>query len=207
LRDNSTATKKPYSFSRVQIAWWTIIVLAAFISIIITTKGTVPTFDSSTLILLGISSGTLATASAIDAATKANAAISANTISQNSEGISLLHDILTDNNGVNIHRLQTVIFNIVFGVWFIVEFTHNMNHASTMSIDELIPKITDNNLILLGLSSGTYAALKTLENKAIPTPAPSAPTTTTLPSNLPAAPIPTDSESVAPRDVNNFLNS
>jgi len=32
-------------------------------------------------------------------------------------------------------------------------------------INGIIPVITNNNLILLGLSAGTYVALKTTENK------------------------------------------
>ncbi len=30
LKDTSTATKKPYSYARVQLAWWTVIILELF---------------------------------------------------------------------------------------------------------------------------------------------------------------------------------
>ena len=33
LKDSSTANKRPYSYSRVQLAWWTLIVLTSFITI------------------------------------------------------------------------------------------------------------------------------------------------------------------------------
>src|SRR5271167_2524726 len=72
LRDNSTATPRPYSFSRVQLAWWSVIILAAFIAIIIISKGTAPTFDTSTLYLLGISSATTVGATLIDISDQTN---------------------------------------------------------------------------------------------------------------------------------------
>ena len=82
LRDISIADKKPYSFSRVQLAWWTTIVLAAFISIVVSHNG-IPTFDTSTLILLGISSATTATARTIDISDQKNQKV---TRSQDKDG-------------------------------------------------------------------------------------------------------------------------
>jgi hypothetical protein len=168
LRDTSTAKKKPYSFARVQLAWWTVIVLSAFIAILIT-KGAIPTFDSSTLILLGISAATTGTARVIDQSDISNPAI---VRGQNEDGQDLFLDILSDGTGVNIHRFQTVVFNLVFGIWFICTVLHNLP-ACVPSLpnfpNTVMPPISNNNLILLGLSSGTYAALKTTENK-VPAP-------------------------------------
>ena len=162
LRDISTAGKKPFSFARVQLAWWTVIVLSAFIAILIT-KGIIPTFDSSTLILLGISAATTGTARIIDQSDLSNPAI---VRGQDQNGQDFFLDILSDGTGVNIHRFQTVVFNLVFGIWFIVTVVHELPLcASGTCIDGIIPKVTTNNLILLGLSSGTYAALKATENK------------------------------------------
>ena len=178
LRDTSVANKKPFSFSRVQLSWWSVIVLASFITILIT-KCAIPTFDSSTLILLGISAATTATATVIDLSDQSNPALQ---LSQNQNGENFFLDILSDKNGVSIHRFQTIIFNLVFGIWFIGELSHNLNiHLATYDwvtclsnavkgsdcdyVNSIIPKISDNNLILLGLSSGTYAALKATENK------------------------------------------
>src|ERR1700674_2975467 len=74
LRDTSSAANKPYSFSRVQLAWWTVIVLASFTAIFIV-KCEVPTFDRSQLILLGISTATIASARLIDISDKKNPAV------------------------------------------------------------------------------------------------------------------------------------
>ena len=160
LRDISSANRKPYSFARVQLTWWSVIILASFITIL-AVKGIAPTFDTSTLILLGISSATTAAARIIDRSDQSNPNIT-RTQNQNSENFFL--DILSDEKGVSIHRFQTVVFNIVFGIWFICTVLYYLSHFPA-SVDKIIPVITENNLILLGLSSGTYAALKANENK------------------------------------------
>jgi len=160
LKDTSTANVRPYSFARVQLMWWTVIILTSFISILIF-KGIIPAFDSSTIILLGISSATLATGSVIDLSDQKNPAI-VRSQNQNSENFFL--DILSDSNGVSIHRFQAFIFNFVFGIWFICTVLYYLGNFPG-NVNNIIPVISSNNLILLGLSSGTYAALKTTENK------------------------------------------
>ncbi len=162
LRDNSTAVPRPYSFSRVQLAWWSVIILAAFISIIIISKGTAPTFDTSTLYLLGISSATTVGATLIDISDQTNPNVSG--LSQNIKGDNFFLDILSDKNGVDVHRFQTVVFNTVFGLWFIIYVLNHLCNAGTTP-DAVMPVISSNNLILLGVSSGVYATLKATENK------------------------------------------
>jgi hypothetical protein len=156
LKDKSDAMRKPYSFARVQLTWWSLIVLACFITIV-ATRG-IPTFDASTLILLGISSATTAAARVVDASDKSNG----KTRIQDQNSQNILLDILSDENGVSIHRFQTVIFNLTFGIWFLCQVYSNL---SASDVNAIMPVITTNNLVLLGLSSGTYAALKTNENK------------------------------------------
>src|SRR5688572_4010272 len=76
LRDlTKPAPHQPYSWSRVQLAWWTVIVLSAFIAIM--WKGyyneqgvlvhAAPELHHSAVILLGISSLTTITARTMDA--------------------------------------------------------------------------------------------------------------------------------------------
>ena len=177
LKDVSDAAKKPYSYSRVQLAYWTIIVLSCFITIYFV-SGQIPVFNESSLILLGISAGTTVAASMIDVSDQSKGI----KLSQDTNGDNLLLDILSDGNGVSIHRLQTVLFNLVFGAWFIETYIHNLDayflatrgvataltdctNCMTLQINQIIPVMCPNNLILLGVSSGTYAALKTSENK------------------------------------------
>ena len=171
LRDASTTLPKPYSYARVQLAWWMLIVLSS-IAAILFTKHAMPTLDSSTLILLGISAGTTAVARLTDISDRSKAT---EMMSQDFGGENFFLDILSDKNGVSIHRLQAVLINIIFGVWFISQVLQHLTGASPCPagdadcakhpLDFIIPVISTNNLILLGLSSGTYAALKTTENK------------------------------------------
>ena len=164
LRDASTALPRPYSYARVQLAWWTLVILSSVITILFT-KGEMPTLDNSTLILLGIASGTTVVARLIDMADRNNA--DTVLLSQDFSGENFLLDILSDKTGVSIHRLQSVIINIIFGVWFVVMVLRHLSGTSACPLDDIIPVISTNNLILLGISSGTYAALKTTENKTI----------------------------------------
>lgn len=58
LLDESTReTKKPYSYARAQLTWWTVIVLSGFATIILK-RQEIPTLTNGILILLGISSAT-----------------------------------------------------------------------------------------------------------------------------------------------------
>jgi len=162
LKDSSAAVKKPYSYSRVQLAWWTLIILSSFISIVIV-KSKIPELDPSTLILIGISSATIATGRLIDVSDQKDPTIYRY---QNNERKGLLLDIISDQNGASIHRLQTVLFNLTFGIWMITMVFNNLTDCSIIDVSKIIPNIQSNNLVLLGLSSATYAALKIPENSS-----------------------------------------
>jgi len=178
LRDDSAADSKPYSWSRVQLAWWTLIIISAFVTIICCYPGhEIPTLDSSALILLGISTATTATSRIIDMSDKKNAGVLAMIQDQPSENFFL--DILSDGNGVSISRLQTVIFNLVFGVWFIsYVLLHFLNPCAALHPaiatcsnepwNYIMPIVSPNNLVLLAISSGTYAFMKSSENPQAP---------------------------------------
>jgi hypothetical protein len=162
LRDESILEKKkPYSYARTQLTWWTIIVLSSFMTIILS-RNEIPTLTQGILILLGISSATTITARITDISDQTN--IDPDKIVQNTKGENFLIDILSDKNGVSIHRLQAVLFNIVIGFWFIHESLTNIVKPG-LNMDKILPDIELNNLILMGLSAGTYVALKTSENK------------------------------------------
>jgi hypothetical protein len=163
LRDNGTSLPRPHSFSRVQLAWWSVIVLTSFISILIISNGTAPTFNPSTLYLLGISSATTIGATLIDISDQTNPNLTG--LAQNMKGDNFFLDILSDKNGVDVHRFQTVVFNIVFGAWFIMYVLQHL--GGQINPDAVMPVIASNNLILLGVSSGVYTTLKATENKQV----------------------------------------
>ncbi len=162
LRDESTReTKKPYSYARTQLTWWTVIVLSGFTTVILKHQE-IPTLTDGILILLGISSATTMTARITDNSDQDQT--NTKDIIQNLPGENFLIDILSDSNGVSIHRLQAVLFNVVIGFWFIQKTLANLV-SSSFDMSNILPDIEMNNLILMGLSAGTYAALKTTENK------------------------------------------
>lgn len=180
LRDKSVCTgaTKPYSWARVQLAWWTVIICSAFFSIMLT-KNVIPEFTTSTLLLLGISAGTMASGQIIDQSDQNNPAV---VRSQDWPTENFLLDILSDGNGVTIHRFQAVMFNLGFGFWVIASVWHNITLCdyvlpvancadlvnathTALKYSFIIPDLTQNDLVLLGISSATYAALKVGENK------------------------------------------
>ncbi|GAT62561.1 hypothetical protein [Paludibacter jiangxiensis] len=163
LRDQSTAARKPWSFARTQLAWWTLIIMSAFVAVLIKCN-TAPHLTSSALILLGISAATATGARLIDISDMKQEDISVRHQDIASEGF--LIDLISNQNGASIHRLQALIFNLVYGVWMIVEVVNNLNNG--VACDLIIPNMDANALILLGISSGTYAVLKTPENKVAP---------------------------------------
>jgi hypothetical protein len=160
LRDSSIASPKPFSYSRVQLAWWTVIVFSSIISVLFLHKG-MPVLYNSTLYLLGISSATTAAARAIDVSDQLKP--DALRHQDSSAGVNFLIDILSDENGISIHRFLAVLFNLLFGGWFIYNVIYNLG---LQNIDNIIPDIQPNYLVLLSLSSVTYTAVKTVENKS-----------------------------------------
>ena len=65
-------------------------------------------------------------------------------------------------NGGDPHRLQTVIFNIGVGGFFIYEVFHNINTATILT-DNVIPVIPDSVLGMMGRKRRIYIGCKTYE--------------------------------------------
>lgn len=155
LRDTSTSLKKPYSLSRVQLAWWMGFILSAFVAVIFNSTNphlALPAFGEGILVILGISTGTTTVATITDISDEKNNPL---TRHQNDKSQGLFIDIISDKDGPSVHRLQTVLFNLIFAIWFFLKVLDN----------KTIPDLDTNTLILLGISSGTYAVVKTTENK------------------------------------------
>ncbi len=145
-----------YSFSKSQFAFWSFIVISSFIYIWGFT-GDLQSINATALILLGITTATISTSNLISKSSTADSKLAsyakfrdANSTSKN----NFFRDILSDKNGMSIQRLQAVAFNIIFGIAFFKE----------VIIDYTMPEFSGTQLILLGLSNGTYAFLKKSEN-------------------------------------------
>jgi hypothetical protein len=178
LRDLSKTSPRPYSWSRVQMAWWMVIILTSFVTVIVQT-GHAPNLHSSTLVLLGISVATTTTARLIDLADQENRLIFRH---QDIKAANFFLDLSSDQNGISIQRFQAILFNAVFGIYFISAVLGSLGDPNFCinsfakgdpelaqcllhPADYIMPVISSNNLILLGLSSATYAACKITENK------------------------------------------
>ncbi len=153
LRDSGPNTA--YSFAKTQLLWWTVIISICFAVAYAVTGEAEGLLNSSNLVLLGISVGTVAAGRVIDSGDESNPSIKQRHQTCGNHQ-SFLVDILSDYNGISTHRFQALIFNVVYGLAFVMEFCSNGM--------DLLPTYDSATLGLIGLSSGGYLALKVSEN-------------------------------------------
>jgi hypothetical protein len=152
----------PYSLSRFQMAFWSFLVIAAYMFIWLIT-GELNTITGSVLALLGIGSATALGASLIDSGkptAEATAAgdgtpqaappPSAPAVSQ-----GFLHDILSDDMGISLYRFQLFAWTLVLGVIFVASVYKGLQ----------MPQFSTTLLGLMGISSGTYLGFKVPESR------------------------------------------
>jgi hypothetical protein len=157
LRDASLQENKPYSFSRVQLWWWTLIIVGSLFGIYAST-GTYWQLNPTCLVLLGISSITTISGRMVDTRDHADPEITRSQDLHPSQG--LLNDILSDNHGLSMHRFQSLVFNIAYGLAFVVEVFSNPLKGSFPVYDASV-------LAMLGVSSAAFLAMKMSENKTV----------------------------------------
>jgi hypothetical protein len=151
LRDESTKSPKPYSLSRVQLWWWTLIILSSGLAVF-GKSGAFPDLNGTCLALLGISLGTAATGRMVDA----TQASGANRHQDRWASEGFWSDILSDENGLSVHRFQLVMFNLIFAAVFV------MDTLVAGALREFEPLV----LTVLGVSAGGYVSIKAMENRA-----------------------------------------
>lgn len=148
---------KHYSLSRIQLLWWTVIILCCF-SFKFGVSMEIPRLDQSILFLLGIGTGTITVAKLMsDSKKNKQAATELEEVEHVCESNGLLYDILDDGSGISVHRFQAVLFNIVFGFTFLNQFFSNVSYS--------MPVFNNEQLTLLGISSSTYLFMKNSESK------------------------------------------
>jgi hypothetical protein len=127
--------------------------------------------SSQALILLGISIATAAGSNAVDANAKGKNREFDGSDGKPSDGF--WNDLMSDSQGYSIHRFQNVVFTLLVGFYFLIQTISDLE----------MPVLDDNILLVLGISSGAYVALKPFErpgNAATKSLTPEAPTTKTL---------------------------
>jgi hypothetical protein len=139
---------RAYSLSRTQIAIWTLLVIYAYIFIWIITGEYNTEIPGSILAILGISAGTFATAAAVDKDKERSGAKVVRT-----EGP--LRDMLTDQGGAGLHRVQFGLWSVVLMIVFVVTTYETL----------AMPDFNVGMLGLMGISSAAYATMKIPEKK------------------------------------------
>jgi hypothetical protein len=169
---------KPFSLSRSQLGAWTIVISCSYIYLELCKY--VPTqqipIDNTLLALMGISAGTAAASNVIDT----NSSPEQQGLQAPSQGF--LKDILSDQNGINIHRFQNVVWTMIAIVLYISQIPH-------LPCGEL-PTLDNTLIALTGISSATYLGLKINENKPPALPHGDDPTNPVVPTPPPAPVVP-----------------
>jgi hypothetical protein len=151
-QSKTETTEKPYSFSRTQLLWWVNVIVICFIYLFAKEQA-FSLLNNTCLILLGISAGTTVSGRIIDSNKATTAAKNSIVLSQDAKKENFLTDILSDENGISVHRFQGVVFNVVLGIFFMVKFFTDLK----------LPEFGSQELALLGISSSTYLAGKMSE--------------------------------------------
>jgi hypothetical protein len=166
--------KAGFSLSRSQLAFWTVIIIGSFVYVVFfydTSGGLkIPiVFNSVNLTLLGIAAGTTAIGKVIDNSQQRSPTSTTSSAQQNQPSKGFFTDIISDENGVSVHRLQNVLWTIIVGAIYITY----VSTKSTLPDDNVI---TPTLLGLMGISSAAYIGGKTTENSSpVPQPSPATP--------------------------------
>ncbi|WP_145735095.1 hypothetical protein [Nitrospirillum pindoramense] len=185
LRDNAPATfagvtgahgkplRRAFSLAQSQMAWWFVIVLAAYLYLFLVT-GELDTLTGQALCLMGLGTGTAMGAAMVEQ-NKTNPILAAyqavltqiadpatppadlptltatrDTLARQLASCNFIHDILTDANGISLHRFQTAVWTVVIGVLFLIETV----------VHRKMPDLDPYSLGVLGISAGTYLGFK-----------------------------------------------
>jgi hypothetical protein len=167
LRDSSPLTPPdrlpPYSLSRFQMAFWSFLIIAAYLFIWMITDE-LDTITGSVLALLGIGSSTALAATLIDkekttgtvvgrADAPSPPATAPPVKGRVSEGF--LRDVLSDDEGISLYRLQLFAWTLVLGIIFVDSVYEGLQ----------MPQFNPTLLGLMGISSGTYLGFKVPESR------------------------------------------
>jgi len=173
LRDSDPSLspmQRPFSLARTQLAFWFVLVVMGYGLLYLLTGQICGVFNATALVLIGVSTATTVAASAVTPpASKPLVATPLPALVANAEPAnpallvvavpSQVHqdfftDLLSDANGANLHRLQMVVWTILFGSIFVFETWSKLS----------FPDFDEKTYFLMGLSSTTYVWFKQKES-------------------------------------------
>ena len=146
--------ENPFSLTKVQFGLWTVVISSAYIYLSLC-KGdcAAGTINKTALVLMGIFAGTAAASTIIDKREmNDNRPRHQNTPSQ-----GFFVDILSDDNGISLHRFQNFVWTLIA----VIVYLYKLQEVSTGC---LLPELSDTLLALTGISSATYVLLRSKEN-------------------------------------------
>lgn len=147
-------TSYPFSLTKVQFGVWTVIISSSYIYLSLC-KGDCAEgpINKTALVLMGIFAGTAVASTVID-----KKEISDNRPRhQNSPSEGFFIDILSDDNGISLHRFQNV-------VWTLIAMSVYIYKVYITTLGCVLPELSDTLLMLTGISSATYLILRSQEN-------------------------------------------
>ncbi|MCX6316245.1 MAG: hypothetical protein NTW29_03070 [Bacteroidetes bacterium] len=154
--DRNLTVLPPYSLSRTQLAIWITIIGCVYTYAVLWDDLPLISINNTALLLMGISGGTFA----------AGAILDTSEIEQNiprhqdvyRKG-NFFKDILSDKNGISIHRFQNVVWTIIAIFVYFYKFSNPVKGS-----EKGLPDLDQTLLALTGISSATYLVLKSREN-------------------------------------------
>ncbi|MCA9470064.1 MAG: hypothetical protein KC643_32090 [Nitrospira sp.] len=156
-----------FSLGRTQMGFWFFLILMTYIFIWMTT-GETSSLNETAITLLGLSAitglGSVVIGEGkrskymeqIKEASAEEKRILEQEIAQEED--SILKDLLTDVNGYTLYRLQNLIWTLTLGVIFICHVYHSL----------AMPEFSETQLMLMGISGGTYLGFKFPETQGGP---------------------------------------
>ncbi len=150
---------RPFSLSRLQLGVWTVVIACSYVYLSLhCCASTMLAVSTQLLALMGISAGTAAAGNVIDASKSVPAADGTQPEkSQNYPSEGWYIDILSDANGISIHRFQNVVFTFVTVLIYV--------YMIPLTTCGHLPVLDTTLIALNGISSTTYLGLKMNENK------------------------------------------
>jgi hypothetical protein len=148
----------PFSLSKVQFGLWTVIIASSYIYLSLF-KGDCAAgpINKTALVLMGIFAGTAVATTIMD-----KREINDNrTRHQNSPSQGFFIDILSDDNGISLHRFQNF-------VWTLIAMTIYLYKVSLIRTGCVLPELSDTLLALTGISNVTFLLLRSKENATSP---------------------------------------
>jgi len=144
----------PFSLTKVQFGVWTVIISSVYVYLSLC-KGDCAEggVNKTALVLMGIYAGTAVASSVMDK----NEIGDNRPRHQNTPSRGFFLDILSDDNGISLHRFQNL-------AWTIIAMTVYLYKVAEVRTGCQLPELSDTLLALTGISSATYLVLKSKEN-------------------------------------------